>query len=634
MPIDIKHLHVENRLWTAPTSFTSCDARGYATERTYESYVERAKGGWGLICVEATYIREDGYCYQGFMGGSDISHFLSLGEIADAIHEYGAKCAIQPVHGGRGAQWRHTGLQPVAPSNTTPDWPPDGTNKCRGLTLAEVEEIIDCFAIFAARAKIARYDAVLLHGAHGFLIEQFQSHYTNHRTDKYGPETAFTVELIRRVREAVGPDFIVGMRISGDEHIGPKGITVEQNVRMMPEFEAAGLDYIEVNAGSRETGSWVIPPFYRPQGCNVEAAAEIKKAVNIPVIVAGRINDPALAEEIIASGKADAVAMARPAMSDPYLARKAKEGRPEDIRRCVACNTCSLSLTKYLPAKCAINYDLGRYRWEAEIKPATQPKEVLIIGGGPGGMEAARVAATRGHRVTLWEKNGALGGNLIPASVPDFKSDYRSYIGYLSTQLKKLGVRVELNKEAKPELVQAAKPDVVIVATGSTAIVPDVPGMDKKNVVMAIDVLLGKSKVGDNVIMRGGGLVASDLALYLAQQGKKVTMVTGMLDIAPDLRVADRNCLKELLAEGEVKVLTETKTLEVTDTGLLIEDKDGNRINVEGDTIVIAVGFNPDNKLFEALKDKVPNGYAIGDCKEPRLVVDAVWEASRLARDI
>lgn len=633
-PIDVGKMHVPNRLWTAPTAFTSCDSRGFATERTYESYVERARGGWGLVCVEASFVRDDGYCYQGFMGASQIGHFSMLGEIADAIHEQGAKAAIQPVHGGRGAMWRHTGFQPVAPSNTTPDWPPDGSNKCRGLTLAECEEVIDCFANSAARAKAARFDAVLLHGAHNFLIGQFQSRYTNHRTDKYKPETGFTVELIKRVRAAVGPDFTVGLRISGDEHIGPKGITIEQNVRMMPEFVAAGLDYIEINAGSRETRSWVIPPLYRPHACNLDVAVALKKAVNVPIVLAGRINDPAIAEQIIASGKADAVAMGRGAIADPSLARKAREGRLEDIRRCVACNTCTQSLTKALPCKCALNYEMGRFRWEAEIKTAAVPKKVLIIGGGPGGMEAARIAAMRGHKVTLWEKSGALGGNLIPGSVPDFKVDYRAYLAYLATQVKKTGVNVELNKEATLDKVKQWKPDAVVVATGSTPIIPDIPGVKKKNVVTAVDALMEHGQVGDTVIVRGGGLVASDTALHLAQKGKKVTMVTGMPNIAPDLAPADLACLMELMTKYNVKILTGTKTLEFTDKGLLIDDKDGNKTTVEGDTLVVAVGFTSNNKLFESLKKELPNVYAIGDCVEPRLVASAVWDGARIAREI
>ncbi len=633
-PIDIGKMRVPTRLWSAPTTFTSCDARGFATERTYENYVERAKGGWGLVCVEASFVREDGYCYQGFMGASSLGHFNMLGEIADAIHSSGAKAALQPVHGGRGAQRRHTGFQPVAPSDTTPDWPPDGSNKCRGLTLAEVEAVIESFAVCAARAKAARFDAVLLHGAHNFLIGQFMSRYTNLRTDKYKPETAFTVELIKRVRQAVGPDFVVGMRISGDEHIGPKGITIEQNVRMMPEFVAAGLDYIEINAGSRETRSWVIPPLYRPYACNLDAAVALKKVVSIPVVLAGRINDPVLAEQLLATGKADAIAMGRGALADPQLAKKAREGRPEDIRRCVACNTCAGSLTTATPVRCAVNFEVGRFHWETEMKPVEKPKKVLIVGGGPGGMEAARIAAMRGHKVTIWEKAGSLGGNLLPASVPDFKVDYRHFIAYLSTQMKKLGVKVELNKEATPELVKQLKPDAVIVATGATQTIPDVPGIKGKNVVTAVDVLLGRSGVGETVVVRGGGLVAADTALYLAKQGKKVTMVTGMAGIAPDLTPPDLACMMELMNQYNVKIMTQTKTVEVTAKGVAIDDKDGKRVTVEGDTVVLAVGFTSNNQLFESLKNELPNVYAIGDCVEPRLVVNAVWEASRLAREI
>jgi len=268
---------------------------------------------------------------------------------------------------------------------------------------------------------------------------------------------------------------------------------------------------------------------------------------------------------------------------------------------------------------------------EFTIRPAERKKSVLVVGGGPGGMEAARVAALRGHKVTLYERGDALGGNLIAASVPDFKQDYRSLINYLSTQIKKLGVEIKLTTEATPELIQEMKPEVVFIATGGTSIIPDIPGLDKEKAVTAIDVLLGNKKVGETVVMLGGGVVGCETALYLAQKGKKVTIVARH-DVARDMQLANRQHILKLLADANVKILTNTNILKIMDKGVAIADKDDRRDTLEADTVVLALGLKSNNGLPGTLRDKVPELYAIGDCIEPRKVINAIWEGFRAAR--
>ena len=364
----------------------------------------------------------------------------------------------------------------------------------------------------------------------------------------------------------------------------------------------------------------------------VDMAQMTKEVVKIPVIAIGKLGYPELAETVLQEGKADFICLGRALLADPEWPNKVKQGRLEDIRPCIGCHDGCLK--RELDGKsisCAVNPATGMER-EFNIKPAGMAKSVLVVGGGPGGMEAARTAALRGHKVTLWEKSSALGGNLIPASIPNFKQDYKSLINFLTTQINKLGVAIELGKEATPELVQKVNPDVVFVATGSMPIIPDIPGIEKKMVVTAIDLLSGKRDAGELVVVVGGGLVGCETALYLAQKDKKLTIVEMLKSVMLDVYVANRMHLLELLADAGVVILTETSLSGITSRGVNIVNKYGERSDLKADTIVLAVGLKSDGWLLEALKDKVPEVYAIGDCIEPRKVMQAIWEGFRTAR--
>jgi len=330
-------------------------------------------------------------------------------------------------------------------------------------------------------------------------------------------------------------------------------------------------------------------------------------------------------------GKADFIMLGRALLADPEWANKVKEEKLDDIRPCIGCQECFIKTgsDKYL--SCAVNPATGMER-EFIIKPAEKKKTVLVVGGGPGGMEAARVAALRGHEVTLWEKGDALGGNLIPASIPDFKQDYRSLINYLSTQIKKLGVAIELNKEATLEQIQNMKSETIFIATGSTPIIPEIPGVENSKVITASDALLGRTEIGETVVVIGGGLVGCETALHLAQKGKRVTIVEILDSVARDIFAANRMHLLKLLTDTNVKILTETSIAEIMDDSVVITSKHGNGSKLENDTVVLALGLKSNRGLEETLKDTVPEIRVIGDCVEPRKVINAIWEGFRFAR--
>ena len=364
----------------------------------------------------------------------------------------------------------------------------------------------------------------------------------------------------------------------------------------------------------------------------VDMAEMTKKVVRIPVITVGKLGYPELAERILQEGKADFIALGRALLADPDWPNKVKEGRIEDIRPCLGDHEgCFDRVMAGEYISCTVNPATGMER-EFELKPAEKKKSVLVVGGGPGGMEAARVAALRGHKVTLWEKGNALGGSLISASVPDFKRDYQDLINYLATQIKKLGVAVELRKEATPELIQETKAEVVFIATGSSPLIPKILGVERRNVITAIDALLGKGEIGESVVVVGGGLVGCETALYLAQKGKKLTIVEILDNVARNVNEANRTHLLKLLGDINVRILTETNVLEIMDDNVVIADKHGTRSQLASDTVVLAVGLKANNGLEEAIRGKVPEIYAIGDCVEPRKVINAIWEGFRFAR--
>jgi len=510
------------------------------------------------------------------------------------------------------------------------------------LTVEEIEQIIKDYEFSAKITQMADIDCIEIHGHAGYLLDEFLTPLWNKRTDKYGGDLdgrlTFTLELIEAVKRGAGPDFPILLKYGLTHHMeGGRGI--EEGLEIAKKLEAAGVDGLTLNAGCWETHEWTIPPTTKPRGCTVDVCEMAKKAVNIPIIAVGKLGYPELAERVLQEGKADFISLARYFLADPEWANKVKEGRTEDIIPCLGCNVgCVGRVRKRRVISCAVNPRTG-FESQVPIGPAEKRKSVLVIGGGPAGMEAARVSALRGHTVTLWEKEDKLGGQLIAASVPDFKDDYRLLIDYLSTQIRKVGVTVELEKEATPELIRGFKPDVVFIATGATHEIPHIEGihegMERGSVMTAVDTLLGNQAVGDSVVMIGGGLIGCETGLHLAQQGKKVTIIKGraIATLPDDMPWGNALDLVKLLVENKVKILDNTQVLRITESGVDVANQQGEHVSLTADTLVIARGMKPTHgELAEILGDKVPEVYPIGDCVRPRVVLNAIWEGYRTAR--
>ncbi|MGB9793412.1 MAG: FAD-dependent oxidoreductase, partial [Thermacetogeniaceae bacterium] len=480
-------------------------------------------------------------------------------------------------------------------------------------------------------------DLVEIHGAHGYLLTNFFSPHTNKRNDMYGGSLEnrmrIYVEIVRNIRKKIGPDFPLIIRLSGTDY-EPDGYPIEDTIALAKVLENEGIDAIHVSGGDHHQMIHQVSPMAIPVCHNVWAAELIKKEVKIPVIASGSITLPEYAEEIIASGKGDFVGLGRPLWADPYWPKKALAGTPEDIRPCIRCNEGCLERTFFLfrSITCAVNPRCGR-EGELEITPASSKKKVAVIGGGPAGLEAARVCALRGHDVTLYEKR-KLGGLLHEASVPEFKADIRPFMNYLITQINKLGVKV-VNEEANWSLLKDKGYDVILVATGPTPVHLGVPGIDKPSVVHALDVLNGAKNVGQKVAVIGGGLVGTEVALWLAKQGKKVAIVEMLDEIMKDVAVTDKLAYMEMMKDMDIEVYAGHKLLEVLDHGIVASDKQGAKKEIAADTVVLAVGFKPNLSLFEEIKaNSDVEVYAIGDCVKPGKIFDAIHTAYKTALTI
>ena len=636
-PGKIGKLSIKNRILMCPMGVGGLEEpQGGLSQRGIDYYVARAKGGTGLIITGLTRVsREIEPPLEDKLIIDSKTSVTWLNELAEAVHDYGAKVAIQLTAGlGRVATLDLLKIAGAVAPSALPTFE-DPTIMTRELSTEEIERLVHAFEFSAEILRLAGIDAVELHGHEGYLFDQFMTALWNKRTDKYGGDLEgrlrFPVEVIEAIKRGAGADFPVIFRF-GLKHYIDGGREIEEGLEIARRLEAAGADAFEVDAGCYETWYWAHPPTTLPPGCMVDMAQMAKRVVKVPVIAVGKLGYPELAERVLQEGKADFICLGRALLADPEWPNKVKKGRLEDIRPCIGCHEGCLKRVfdvKYL--SCAVNPATGMER-EFTIKPAEKKKSVLVVGGGASGMEAARVTALGGHKVTLWEKGDALGGNLIPASIPDFKQDYRRLINFLSTQIKKLDVTIELAKEATTELILEMKPDVVFIATGSTSIVPEIPGVGKKMVVTAVDLLLGKQEAGKSVVVVGGGLIGCETALYLAQKGKKLTIIETLNGVMLNMYSANRMHLLKLLADADVNILTETKCLEIRDNGITIADKYGKRSTLEADTVVLAVGLKSTEGLLEALKDKIPEVYAIGDCVEPRKVINAIWEGFRTAR--
>ena len=627
-PITIGDVELSNRIMMAPMA-TGFARKGMVSDKMVNYYAERANGGPGLIMVEMAMpdFPRGSTLGEMMLGADDDKFSPGLKSLAEAINKE-TIAMIELSHGGRYCHKFITKFQPVAPSAIRSkqallsEMP-------RELSTEEVEELIEDFGDSARRCAEAGFQGVELMGSTGYLISQFASPLTNKRTDRFGGEApaeraTFIVEIIKNIRNKLGGLYPILYKISVEEYM-PGGTTMEDAQIIAKRAEQAGASVIHAWAGWHESPKPMLPMCV-PRGAFVHLAEAMKKVVNVPVMTGGRINDPRLANQVIKDGRAELVHMGRAFFADPYFPKKALNGEFEDIRMCIGCCRCFDQGTRARSVLCAVNAEVGNEGKKITNK-SENPRNILIIGGGPAGMEAARVATIRGNKVTLWEKNDKLGGNLILSSMAPHKEEINCLINYLRYQMKKMGIQVELGKEATPTNVLEANADVVILATGGLPVIPDIPGVNKNNVVTAIDVLKGIVDTGRNIVILGGGMIGCETAEYLTSQGKEVTIVDMLPKLGRDIGPSTRWSTLMRINRWGIKQLLSTEIKSITDEGVIVE-KEGESYPISADTVVLSAGLKPNNDLFNALKDQIPQIYSIGDCakSQTRRILEAIHD--------
>jgi 2,4-dienoyl-CoA reductase-like NADH-dependent reductase (Old Yellow Enzyme family)/thioredoxin reductase len=647
-PGQIGTMKLRNRIVYPPMGTNIGTFEGEVTERLIGYHAARAKGGVAMNIIENVGVdTQASGARLPFGVNIDDNRFIpGLTKLADAIKKNGAKAAVQIY---LGTLWAKPEGRPVF-----------GAELPREFSIDDIKLAVQRFVEAARRAKAAGFDAIEIHGANINAHTQFRSTVWNKRKDKYGGSVEnrarFMCDTLKAVRKEVGKDFPLWCRISMTEafytvggRIAEYGVTLQDTLIQAPMFVEAGADAIHLSQGGFYDYTWqyftMCPVEAYGPAPYLDMIAAVKNVVKVPVFGAGHIT-PVIAEKALRAGKLDFVDMGRAIQADPELPNKLAAGKEDEIRPCIHCNNCMETLAWAEGVACTVNPAVTQEQ-EFEIKKAAKPKKVVIAGGGPAGMEAAQVAALRGHQVTLYEKAKRLGGQMILAAIPPHKSEINDLIAYQARQLKKLKVKVEMGKELTAGEVSKLKPDVVIVATGVKPVIPkeEIPGLDTlSNVVTAEDVLLGKAKVGERVFIVGGDQAGAEVAEFLADKGKDVTVARRSQYIANSMNPDMRVLLVDRLRQKGVRMLTNVQYMKATDSGLLIHVRGGVTAmseiaadamkNIVADTIVLAAGSTPNTDLADSLKGKGPKVHSIGDCVEPRRILEAIREGWKVALEI
>ena len=606
---------------------------GSITDATIEHYRRRAAGGPAMVIMEACAVSPEGIVSPHQPVIYDDRYIDGLSKIAAAIKEEGAVPALQIHHGGRQTSAKVIHRKPLAPS---PLPCPAIRGDVEPLTVDGIQNLVQKFGAAAARAYRAGFDLIEIHGAHGYLVNQFLSNFSNIREDQYGGDVAgrtrFAREIVEEVCKRIDNALPVSFKISAEEYVDG-GLTTKESIEILKILIKAGIDLVQVSAGNDVTPEWISQPMFMEKACLVDSACRIKKALDIPVMTVGRINDPQIADEIIRQEKADLVCIGRGLLADPEMPLKAKSGRLDEIRTCIACNTCMQSIFKKGRIECLVNPMLGREEEMAFIQ-TDKPQKVMVIGGGPGGLNVAWVAAKRGHTVHVYEKRPVLGGQLVPGSTPGHKSELRSLIRFLIRQTELYGVKCHLNHEVTANDVKALDPDVVVLATGSLPAIPPVPGIEKEIMLTYQDVLNGGPIPSNRVVVVGGGATGLELALYLTERGCSVTVIEMLPKIGSGMEAMTKKVILKRLNKNNVVMLTDTRLTKIENNGVVVVNQDSRKKFIEAEKVVIAIGTIPDTKLYDKVK---PLGYEIhqiGDCLEPRNAKDAIYDSAVLGRRI
>ena len=620
---------LKNRLAVAPMGTVKADDGGVSPQQ-FHYLVERAKGGFGLIYPAALLTSNR---YEGpYAGGSltNVSHMMRLKELVDEIHRYGAKVAVQLSPGFGRVQMAFTpDATFVSASDNTAFWNPAVT--CKALTVEEIHGLLDDTRNSAMLAKLAGVDIIEIHAYGGYLLDQFLSKMWNRRTDEYGGclenRMRFLMEFIQAVREMVGPDFPLSIKYT-PEHGVPGGRTLDdEGIEIAKILDKMGFVFMHVDRGCYEVWNNAIPSEYDPAGGQLYLSERLRaEGIQTPLMVQGKLNNPLLAEEVVSSGTADMIALGHQSLADPYWPKKVKSGRFQDINYCLACNEC-ISTGIY-----AVN---PRNYHEKDYTLGTPKKlrKLLVVGGGPGGMYTAALAAKQGHDVTLWEKGIRLGGLANAAAGPDFKIDMKRYIDHLIADVYQSGVKVQFLREATPESIDAFEPDAVVIAAGAEAAVPPIPGIDGENVLTAEQLLAQRAPVGKNVVVLGGGVVGCEAALHLDRLDKHVTVVEMLEKILMigEMAANSRIGLNTALAQSAIEMRTSTKVTEILPDRIKVEGPDG-QAEILCDNVILAIGYRSKHELSNALKNKPYHVFTIGDYNKPGKVAAAVHEGFHVVR--
>lgn len=651
-PLTIGPVSIKNRIAMAPMGVDyMVDADGGLNRRVVDYYLERARNGVGLLIPSVFKVENQIEALEACTPRITEASLGWLGELCDAAHAFGAVVFVQLTAGFGRVTVPSTLRGPCVSASENPNfWDP--SLMCRALAPPEIAAIVKAMGDTAPLLQLAGVDGIELHGHEGYLFDQFTSAIWNRRSDRYGGNLEnrlrFPIECLQAIRHRVGHALAVQYRFGlkhylKDVHHGAlpgetfaeAGRDVPEGLEMARALEQAGFDALHVDAGCYESHYWPHPPMYQAHGCMLDMAARTKSVVSIPVIAVGRLDDPQTAQQAVERGETDMAAVGRGLLADSGWADKVRASRAADIRPCVACyDGCFGHYPKLRAISCAVNPAAGRER-SYRLTPADKPLDVMVIGGGIAGLEAARVAALRGHRVSLYEKDATLGGLVRQAAVPDFKKDLRRLLAWYERQMQPSGVRLFLNTEVTPETVAGQAPDVAVVATGAVPLLPSIDGLEQSPVVSSVQLLENRTAEGDRVAIVGGGLAGCEIAVWLTQMGKKCTI----LEMLPDLMAGGlpvpsqvRHMVMDLLHHGGVAIRTACRVDRFDGGTIHLRCKGALEDTVAADTIVLAMGMQPEHRLTDALSGTVDRVYAVGDCRRPRNVMHAVWDAYEIAR--